>query len=313
MTLAPPLARAHRIGLLAVAVAPWLLPAPARAGAPLPAEFQGVDIKQKLGERIDPEVQLVDHSGRKVQLGDFFDGERPVIMTLNYYRCESLCSTQLNELVNALKFLDWLPGGEEFRIVTVSFDPRDDVDVALGKRETYTRELMRKWALDQDETLTDAELNARADSLQWDFLVAQPRAIRAITERLGYSYRFDKDSGQYAHAPVVYVMSPDGVISRYLFGISYTAQDLKFSILDASDGRVGSLGEKILLSCFAFDPDSGGYSAFAWGFMRIGGTLILLILGLWLLRFWRRERRGPNGDGLHRPPTPPLVSSESST
>ncbi|PIE65673.1 MAG: hypothetical protein CSA24_02235 [Deltaproteobacteria bacterium] len=297
-------------GGLLVAAAIAEVSRPALAGAPLPPQFDGVDIKDKLGDRIDLDIPVVDHTGAPKRLADYFDGEHTVLLTLNYYRCESLCSTQLNQLVDALKRLDWLPGGDEYRIVTASFDPRDDTEIAKGKRTTYTTELVRKWAKDRGDDLDDDELAQRAQALQWDFLVAQPGAIRALTERLGYSYKFDRDSGQYAHAPVVYVMSPEGVISRYIFGLGYTAQDIKFSIMDASDGRVGSFGEKILLSCFAFDPDAGNYSAFAWGFMRLGGTLVLLVLGVWLFRNWRRERRRRQ---VSSPPTPPLVSSESST
>ena len=274
---------------------------PAAAGEPLPAQFDGVDIIDKLGQAVDLDVPLVDHTGRAVRFADFFDGKRPVIVTLNYFRCESLCSAQLNELVKTLKELDWAPGGEEFRIVTVSFDPRDDAEIARGKRDTYLRELARQRGVAEGVPTDDAAVAARAATEDWAFLTATPEAIRTLTERLGYAYRYDADTEQYAHAPVVYIMSPTGVISRYLYGITYASRDLKFALIDASEGNVGSLGEKILMSCFSFDESAGGYTAFAWGFMRLGAILVLLVLGPWLLIHWRRERRART---TLAPPTP---------
>jgi len=276
--------------------------AQARAGAPLPGQFDGVDIADKLGQQIDLDVPVVDHLGRQVKLADYFDGTRPVLLTLNYYRCESLCSTQLNELLKAVRELDWLPGGEAFRMVTLSFDPRDDTEIAAGKRDTYLHELARLKAVAEGAPTDAAALDARVKELDWEFLTAAPDDIRTLTNRLGYTYRFDEKTGQYAHSPVVYVLSPKGIISRYLFGITYPSRDLKFALMDASEGNIGSLGEKILLSCFAFDEASGTYSTFAWGLMRLGAVVVLLLLGGGLLIAWRRERR--RARARLTPPTP---------
>ena len=255
------------LGALIAALA-LLTPGLSQAGQ-LPKQFEGVDILPKMGDHLDLQLRFRDHTGKDVKLADFFDGERPVIMTLNYYRCDSLCNTQLNDLLKALKELEWSVG-KEFRIVTVSFNPTEGADLAAGKRKTYL------------------DAYGRGD-VSWDFLTGKQAYIKSLADSLGYYYRYDANSGQFAHSPVIFVLSPDGLIARYLFGIGYPTQQLKFSLMEASEGRLGSLGEKILLSCFVFHD--GEYSAFAWGIMRIGGGLILLALGTFLFIYWRRERR----------------------
>lgn len=262
-----------------------------RAVAPLGPEFDGVDVKNKLGEKVDTNIPFTDPAGKTVTLGDYLDGERPVVFTLNFYRCTSICSVQLNALVKSLVQSGWAPGAEKFRIVTVSFDPSDTIDIAAGKQLTYRKELVRLLAEDRDETLTEAEVEARAASVDWTFLVAREKSVRAILDNVGYTVKYDERTEQFAHSPVTYVLTPAGVIGRYLWGIDISPRDLKFSLMESSDGKLGSFGEKLLLSCFDYNRDHGGYEAFAWGFMRIGGGIVLLVLGTWLFFHWRRERR----------------------
>lgn len=292
------IAFAAAIGVVFASAASW-------ASAGLPPEFAGVDVQNKLGAKIDLDVTLLDHEGHETKLSRYFDGKRPVILTLNYYMCESLCSTQLNELLKAVRKLEWIPGGDEFQMVTISFDPRDSSETAAGKRLSYAREYVRGKAKDAGEELAaDADaVDAKASTLGWEFMTGSPESIRTITERLGYTYKFDEKSGQYAHSPVVYVMSPDGVVSRYLFGITYNQRDLKFALIDASDGKIGDFGEKILLSCFAFDPDGSGYGASAFGIMRLGGLLMVLLLGTYLIVHFRRERRAKRARAASNTPS----------
>ena len=269
---------------------------PARAVAPLPAQFDGVDVKNKLGQRVDLDIPLVSRAGETKSLGQVLAGDRPVLLTLNYYRCTSLCSVQLNELLKTLGEAAWLPGEQPFRVVTVSFDPTDTAAVAEGKRVTYTRELVRAVANDEAddseaETLRPAALDARANALDWEFYVAREKSIRALTETLGYQFTYDATTQQYAHSPVTYVLRPDGTINRYLFGVTISPRDLKFALMESSEGTLGDFGEKILLSCFAWDEDHGGYAATAWTIMRVGASGAALVLGLFLLRYWRRERK----------------------
>jgi len=269
------------------------LPHTGRAVAPLGPEFEGVDVKNKLGEKVDLDIPFTDPSGKTVTLGDYLDGKKPVVFTLNYYRCTSICSAQLNGLVKSLTQAGWAPGPEKFRIVTVSFDPTDTVDIARGKQQTYRVELARGLAEANDESLSEAELLQRGALIDWTFLVARDKSIRAILDDVGYAVKYDERTDQYAHSPVTYVLTPKGEIGRYLWGIDISSRDLKFALMESSEGQLGSFGEKILLSCFDYNRDHGGYEAFAWGFMRLGGLLTLVVFGAWLLVHWRRERRTP--------------------
>jgi protein SCO1/2 len=265
----------------------------ARAVAPLPVQFDGVDVKNKLGQKVDLDIPLVSRKGDTKSLGQALAGDRPVLLTLNYFRCTTLCSVQLNELMKSLAAAAWLPGEQPFRVVTISFDPTDTAPIAEGKRESYTRELLRTVLAEDggEGELAPAALNARADALDWEFYVAREKSIRALAESLGYYFKFDETTQQYAHSPVTYVLRPDGTINRYLFGLAVSARDLKFALMESSEGTLGDFGEKILLSCFAWDEAHGGYAATAWTIMRVGASGAAVVLGLFLLRYWRRERR----------------------
>jgi len=273
----------------------------ARAVAPLGPEFDGVDVKNKLGQKVDTNIPFMDSTGKAVTLADYLDGPvgsdpspakgMPVVFTLNFYRCTSICSAQLNALVTSLARAGWAPGPEKFKIVTVSFDPSDTVEIALGKQKTYREELVRQLAKEAGDDLTEAEIRTQAEAIDWTFLVAREKSIRAILDNVGYSVKYDERTEQYAHSPVTYVLTPAGVIGRYIWGIDISPRDLKFSLMESSDGQLGSFGEKILLSCFDYNRDHGGYEAFAWGFMRIGGISVMLIFGAWLIIHWRREKK----------------------
>ncbi len=291
--------RTALLALLAAPLAGAMAVGDVRAVAPLPAQFDGVDVKNKLGQRVDLDIPLVNRAGEVTSLGQALAGgpgkavdNRPVLLTLNYYRCTSLCSVQLNELLKSLSEAAWLPGEEPFRIVTISFDPTDTSLIAEGKRETYTRELVRGALAAEDAPEPEAKaLAARADALDWEFYVAREKSIRAITDTLGYYVRYEPSTQQYAHSPVTYVLRPDGTINRYLFGLTVSARDIKFALMESSEGTLGDFGEKILLSCFAWDEEHGGYAATAWTIMRVGASGVAVILGFFLFRYWRRERR----------------------
>lgn len=276
--------------IFALIAAALVGPSIAHAVEPLPREFEGVDVQNKLGQKVDLNIPIVSREGKQLSLGDALKGDKPVLLTMNYYRCTSLCSMQLNELMMSMARMGWLPGEEAYRVVTISFDPTDTSLVAEGKRETYTRELVRKSLEIEESEVEDGELKTRADALDWEFYVAREKSIRAISDTLGYYFRYDEATQQYAHSPVVYVLRPDGTINRYLFGLQIPARDLKFALMETSEGQLGSFGEKILLSCFAYDGEHGGYGAFAWGFMRIGASGAAVILGFFMFRAWRRER-----------------------
>ncbi len=253
------------------------LGAPASAELPVPEQLDGVSVMERLGVPVDQDLRFTDHDGRAVRLGDYFGDGKPVLLTLNYYNCAMLCSIQLNGLVNGLSGMDWKPG-DEFRIVTVSFDPDDTVQLAADKRAAY---------LDNLGLPADAE---------WHFLVGDEDQVRALADNVGFGYRYDPEQDQYAHSAAIMMLAPDATVARYLYGIEYSARDLRFGLIEAAAGRVGSPVEKLLLSCFHYDETIGRYSPFAFGIMRLGGVMSMLIVAGLGIVLWRQELSGPDSD-----------------
>jgi protein SCO1 len=237
----------------------------------LSPEANEIAVDEMLGGHLDMDLEFVDHQGKQVRLGDYFDGKRPVLITLNYYRCATLCNLQLNALTRTLDGFDWTPG-DQYRIVTVSIDPRENPELAAAKRDSHLE------ALDRGE-------------VDWNFLTGDALQIRMLAAQLGIGYAYDAEQDQYAHPAVLMFASPEGKIARYLFGLEYNASDVKFALMEAADGRVGSTVDKIILSCFHYDATLGEYGPFAMGIMRLGGAFMVLIVGIPLMFVWRRESR----------------------
>jgi cytochrome c oxidase subunit II len=241
------------------------------AAEPLPRELEGVGVTEHLGAQLPLDAVFTDHAGRQVRLGDYFRDGKPVILTLNYYSCPMLCGLQLNGLLAGLKGLDWTPG-REFRVVTVSIDPRETAALAAGKRTSFLNDYGRGAA-------------------DWSFLVGAQPEITRLAAALGFGYRYDAPTKQYAHPAVLYAVSPTGRVSRYLYGIDYRPRDLKFALLEASAGKTGSSLDRLILSCFHYDGEAHRYGPYAFGIMRLAGGLSVLALGLLLAVLWWREHR----------------------
>lgn len=248
------------------------------AAVELPTQLEEVTVVEHLGDRVDPTLRFTDHTGAAVTLGDYFSDGRPVLLTLNYYSCATLCGVQLNALHGALKELDWT-AGDGFRVVTVSINPRETPELAEQKRDAYLASL------------------GRGDDVDWNFLVADEDQVRSLANQVGFGYRFDEKSQQYAHPAVLTFLAPDGTVARYVYGLEYKAQDLRFALMEASEGRLGSPVDKLILSCFHYDETVGRYSATAFGVMRLGGVASILFVGGLGFAMWRRERLRP--DALH--------------
>ncbi len=262
---------------IAVLVGAFLALIPARAPAqraePTPEALEGVGITEHLGVQIPLDLAFRDEDGRDVTLGDYFESERPVVLTLNYYACPMLCTLHLNGLVDALKELEWTPG-QEFEIVTVSFDPKETPRLAKLKKQTYIKEYGRP-----------------AAASGWHFLTGDPQAIAALTDTLGFRYRYDEESRQFAHVAVTFVATPDGRVSRYLYGVLYEPKTIRLSLVEATDGRIGTTLDQVILYCFHYDAASGRYAPAAQNFMRAGGGLTVIVLGVLLVGYWRRDQR----------------------
>ena len=232
-----------------------------------------VGVEEHLDARLPLELEFLDEGGRSVRLGDYFDGARPVILTLNYDRCPMLCGLQLNGVVAGLEEMDWTPG-VEFEMVTVSIDPLETPELAQAKKENYLKRYQRPAA-------------ARG----WHFLTGRQDNIERLAETVGFSYTYDVASGQYAHAAAIFVITPDGRVARYLYGIEYPPKSLKLSLMEASEGKIGSAFDQLIMYCYHYDPASRRYAPVAMNIMRVGGGATALLLGLTLGTWWLRESR----------------------
>lgn len=258
--------------------AAWADEAPLRSGglndslvaaATVPAELKDVGVDEHLGQQLDLDLQFQGHTGQTVRLRELLADDKPVLLTLNYFTCETLCSLQLNAVLDGLRALDWTPG-EQFRVITVSIDPSENAELAAKKRATYL------------ESLGKGEV-------EWHFLTGDAAAIASLTEAVGFRYRYDQKSRQFAHPAVVTFLAPGGSVARYLYGVNYPAMDLKFALMESAAGRVGSPVEKLMLSCFQYDHAIGKYTPAAFGVMRLGGAITLLMVGGLGFVLWRRE------------------------
>jgi len=272
----------NRIGFLSlwesvrVRAAIILLVAPGATWAqrtePLPKELEGVGVTEHPGEQIPLDLKFVDSDGKPVMLKQYFDGRRPVVLTLNYSNCPMLCSLQLNGLFDALKRMLWAIG-DQFEMITVSFDPLETSERAQMTKQKYLEIYRRVGAAEG-----------------WHFLTGKEEHIEKLTNAVGFRYRYSEAKRQYFHVAVTFILTPDGRLSRYLYGVEYDPQTLRLSLLEAADGKIGSTADQILLFCYHYDAESGRYGPAAFRLMQLGGALaILLVSGtIWTLR--RREK-----------------------
>jgi protein SCO1/2 len=256
-------------------------PAPAQpsamrdAGAnapPLPAALAGVGIDQKLNAPVPLDLTFRDEAGRTVPLSTYFHG-KPVLLALVYYRCPMLCTQILNGVETSLKAVSLNPG-RDFEVVSVSFDPKDTIETAAGKRKMVLQ-----------------RYNRPGTANGWHFLTGDEPQIRALTEAAGYHYRYDEKTGQFAHASAIMILTPEGRLSRYFYGVEYAPRDVRLGLVEASDNKIGSPVDQILLFCFHYDPTTGKYGAIAMNMVRGAGALFVLLGGGVLLIVFRRERR----------------------
>lgn len=240
-----------------------------------PKELEGVGIDEKLGAKIDFNLRVKDDNGQEVTLGSFFDGKHPVIISPVYFACPGLCNFHLNGLTDALKLMDkdWSVG-KKFKVLSVSFDSKETPDLAANKKKTYMK-------------LYDRE---GADK-SWHFLTADEATVQAITQALGFKFKWDEKSQEWAHASAAVIITPDGTISRYLPGIMFNPQDIKIALNEATEGKIGNIVDSLVLYCFKYDPHQSKYTLVAFNLMKMGGALMVLVMVIWLLPVWIRARR----------------------
>ncbi len=239
-----------------------------------PAILEEVGVDERLGNQVPLDLVFTDGNGRPFRLGDAFKGHRPVVLTLVYYDCPMLCGLILSGMAKTMRE-NGLVLGKDYDAVTVSFDPREKPAQAAERRRGYLQSLGR----------------AEAEPV-WPFLVGAEAASRQLADAVGFRYKFDPASKEWAHIAAIFVLTPDGTVSRYLYGIEYPPKDFRLSVVEAADGKVGTSFDKFLLTCYRYDPASRKYEPYAWGFVRAGGLAVLLALSGLIGGLVWRERRG---------------------
>ena len=238
-----------------------------------PSQLKGIDVEEHLGASLPKDLEFTNEYGKAVKLGDYLDGKRPVLLTLAYYRCPMLCGLMLNGVCNSAKALDLVPA-KDYQILTVSIDPRETAELAMAKKTRYI-EQFGKSGIEQG----------------WSFLVGSGENTKALADAVGFKYFYDAARDEYAHPAVSYLIAPDGKIVRYLYGMDYKRFDLKMGLIEASQGKVGTTIDRIILSCFHYDAKEGSYVLFAQNLMRLGGFLIMVVLAAVVWRLFAQERK----------------------
>jgi|CXWL01.1.fsa_nt_gi protein SCO1/2 len=241
----------------------------------MPEALKTVGIEQKLGAQLPLDSQFKDESGNIVKLGSFFGTGRPAIIAFVYYECPMLCNQVLNGLTGSLKGMSF-DVGKEFDVVAISFDEREfeHADLAKNKKASY----MQRYGRPGTEN-------------GWHFLTGTKESIEQVTSSAGFSFKWDDKSNQFAHSAGVMIATPDGKLSRYLYGIDYSPKDLKFGIMESAENKVGNPAEQLLLYCFHYDPSTGKYGLAILRVLRVAGVATVLGLGLMGFVFWRRNKR----------------------
>jgi protein SCO1 len=244
----------------------------------LPTGLSGVGIDQKLDQQVPLDLVFKDEYGHQAPLSTYFSGSKPVVLALVYYQCPMLCNMILNGVESSLKAVSFNPG-RDFEILAVSFDPKDTPEIAAGKKEGYLK-----------------RYNRPGTANGWHFLTGDEANIKALTQAVGYRYKYDQATGQFAHASGIMVLTPRGRVSRYFYGVEYAPRDLRLGLVEASQNKIGSPVDQVLLFCFHYDPATGKYGAIAMNIVRFAGAAFSLICGCFLLLVWRREWRARRGN-----------------
>jgi protein SCO1/2 len=236
-----------------------------------PPRLQNVGIEQHLDAQVSPDLTFVDETGKSVKLGDYL-GRKPLILNLVYYNCTMLCGEALAGLSSAMRLVKF-DVGNEFDVITVSFDPRETPAMAAAKKADYVKRYGRP--------------NAAAG---WHFLTGQAQSIDALTKTVGFQYQYDEKSNQYAHATAIMLLTPQGRISRYFYGVDFPPKDLRMGLVEASQGKIGNAVDVVLLYCYHYDPQTGKYGAMVANILRLGAAVTILLLGGLFFVLWRLDR-----------------------
>ena len=266
-----------RSSIIALAAATILCGSAAAQQLGLPAMIRGVGIDQNLNAQVPLELTFTDEAGHAVRLGQYFRG-KPVVLSLVYYECPGLCDLVLNGLTHSMEQIS-LNLGRDFDAVTVSFNPHDTWQLAASKKGNYIEKYQRKGAAEG-----------------WHFLTGKEDAIKTLADTVGFHYKYDPVIKQFAHASGIMILTPDGKIARYFFGIEYKPRDFRLGLVEASNNKIGTPADELLLFCFHYDPMTGKYGPAIQNVTRVLGSATVLALGAFIFLMVRRERQGPPTD-----------------
>ena len=241
-----------------------------------PTILNKAGITQNLNRQIPQDLLFRDEAGKSVRIGDFF-GRKPIVLSLVYFDCPALCTEVLNGELRTMKAIS-LDLGQDFDALTVSFEPKDTSALAKAKRDVYVGQYGRPGATDH-----------------WHFLTGDQHSIDALTNAVGFHYAYDSSIRQYAHAAAILILTPDGRIDRYFYGVVYPARDVRLGLVEASEGKIGTLTDRALLYCYEYDPMTGKYGVVVMNIVRAAGGLTVLALGIFMIMMFLRERRRASG------------------
>jgi len=236
-----------------------------------PPRLENVGIEQHLDAQVPPDLIFRDDIGKAVKLGDYF-GQKPLILNLVYYNCTMLCGEALAGLSSAMRLIKF-DVGNEFDVITISFDPRETPEMAASKKKDYIGRYGRA--------------NAAAG---WHFLTGPPESINALTKAVGFQYQYDAKTNQYAHATAIMVLTPQGRISRYFYGVDFPPKDLRMGLVEASQGKIGNAVDAVLLYCYHYNPETGKYGAIVSNILRLAAAATILLLSSLIFILWRLDR-----------------------
>jgi len=233
-----------------------------------PPGLQHVGIEQHLDEQIPPNLVFRDETGRTVHLADYF-GKKPVVLNLVYYQCPMLCGEVLSGLESALRVLKF-DVGKEFDVLTISFDPKETPEMAAAKKAEYLKRYGRTGA-----------------AKGWHFLTGPQDSIDALTKAAGFQYQYDPKTGQFAHATAIMVLTPQGKIAQYYYGVEFAPKDLRLGLVQASQNKIGNLVDEVLLYCYHYNPDTGKYGAIISRILKVAAGATIFFLGTFLIVLFR--------------------------
>jgi len=248
-----------------------------------PADLANIGIDQRLNQPLPLDLQFKDEAGNTVKLGDYFHRDRPVILNLVYYTCPMLCGEELAGESSALSMLKFTPGNE-YEIVSVSFNPDETPNDAAAAKKTYVARI-------------NEHLEHKTDGAGWHFLTGQQPQIKQLADAVGFHYRRDPQTRQFIHATGIMIVTPAGRIAQYYYGVEFSPKDIRLGLIEASRGNIGNVVDQVLLYCYHYDPKTGRYGAVITNVIRLAGAATMLILGGFLIVMFRRDSHGNQGTG----------------